>query len=458
MFIVMHYHFIAIGGSIMHNLAISLQKLGHNITGSDDLIFEPSRSILKSCGLLPENQGWSEKHIHAGLDAVILGMHAKADNPELIKAIELGLPVFSFPEFVAQKSKGKTRIVVAGSHGKTTTASMIMHVLKESGRPFDYLVGARLEGFDTMVQLSDADIIVLEGDEYLSSAIDRRPKFLHYQPHIAVITGIAWDHMNVFPTYESYVSQFRDFLKSIHPGGEVYYFADDPELAQIVHNDGDHLQCFPYNMFPHETGTEGTHVIHEEENVEMPFYGRHNFQNMAAAVKVCQSLGIGIRDTIRALSSFRGASLRLETLVEAGNSIAIRDFAHAPSKLKATVDAVRERFPDKFLIACFELHTYSSLNKAFLPEYANTMAMADFGCVIYAPETLAVKQLPPVSPRDIRSAFNRDDLEIYTDPDLLAARLPELAQPGMVLLWMSSGRFGGLNIRAISISVFEAAG
>lgn len=454
----MHYHFIAIGGSIMHNLAISLQKLGHNVTGSDDLIYEPSRSLLESHSLLPKDQGWFENRIHAGLDAVILGMHAKPDNPELKKALDLELPVYSFPEFVAEKSKDKTRVVVAGSHGKTTTASMIMHVLKEAGRPFDYLVGARLEGFDTMVQLSDASIIVLEGDEYLSSTLDRRPKFLHYHPHIAVITGIAWDHMNVFSTNETYISQFRDFLKSIKLGGELYYFAGDPELAQLVHHKADHLQCFPYHTFPHETNTHGARVIMENDEISMPFYGRHNFQNLAAAVKVCRSLGIKTEDTINALSSFQGAALRLETIHTAGDSIAIRDFAHAPSKLKATVEAVRERFPEKFLIACFELHTYSSLNKAFLPEYANAMAKADFGSIIYSPETLTMKQLPPVSPQDIRTAFNRDDLEVYSEPDLLAERLHEVVQPGSVVLWMSSGRFGGLDIHTVSESILEAAG
>ena len=428
----------------MHNLAIALQRGGHHVTGSDDEIYEPSRSRLESNGLLPQEIGWDPASITPEMDAVILGMHARPDNPELQRAIDLEIPVFSFPEFVAGQCQDKTRIVVAGSHGKTTTTSMIMHVLRTCDYDFDYLVGAQLPGFDLMVRLSDAPVVVIEGDEYLSSPVDQRPKFVHYDPHLLVITGIAWDHMNVFPTIENYIDQFRQLLVSLQPTASVFACGEDARLRQLVieagHEDG------LYRAFAHRHTSHGAEAVVDDRSYPVQFFGRHNFENLQAAWLVCRELNVSLGAFLGAMQSFSGAAMRLDKLLERDDLIVYRDFAHAPSKVAATVAAVRARHPDQAITACLELHTFSSLNQAFMPQYLGTMDPADHAHVFYSPHTLQMKKLPPVAPEFVRECFG-GAARIHTSMDRLIDALP-LPLRG-VHLWMSSGRFGGLDFGAL---------
>lgn len=431
----------------MHNLALALHDKGYEVTGSDDVIFEPSRSRLQQAGLLPQAMGWFPERIHAGLDAVILGMHARADNPELHRARELGVPVFSYPEFLYRQSGRKTRIVIGGSHGKTTITSMILHVMKYWDKPVDFMVGAQLEGFDRMVHLTEEnEFIVLEGDEYLSSALDRRPKFHLYHPNIALLSGIAWDHINVFPTFDSYREQFRIFLESIVPGGSITYNTEDPEVRALVEGLEAPIRKFPYQTPPYRV--EGGRTLLETPEGALPLqvFGRHNLNNMAGAKWICQQMGIDEADFYEAMASFRGASRRLELLGQKGNSMIFKDFAHSPSKVMATVEAVREQYPDHRLIACLELHTYSSLNAGFLQAYQGSLGAADMALVFYIPESLAIKKLQPLGPEDIREAFGREDLQVFTQTGSLQQYLGSLALQDSVLLLMSSGNYGGLDL------------
>lgn len=444
----MRTHFIAIGGSAMHNLALALSDKGYKITGSDDAIFEPSRTRLEKKGLLPAEMGWFPEKITADIEAVILGMHAKADNPELLKAQELGLKIYSYPEFLYEQSKNKTRVVIGGSHGKTTITSMILHVMHYNNIAVDYMVGAQLEGFDTMVHLTEEnDFIVLEGDEYLSSPMDRRPKFHLYQPNIALISGIAWDHINVFPTYENYVEQFEIFIDKITNGGILVYNEDDAEVKRVAEAATNPIRKLPYHT-PNYTVQNGVTLLETPEGpMPIEVFGAHNLNNLAGAKWICQNMGVDEADFYEAIASFKGASKRLEKIAENGKNVAYKDFAHSPSKVAATTKAVKEQYPDKTLIACLELHTYSSLNAEFLKEYEGALNHADVAVVFYSPDAVKIKQLEEVTYEQIAKAFNREDLIIYTNPAAFKEYLYHLKYDteGAALLLMSSGNYGGLN-------------
>ncbi len=450
----MQIHFIAIGGSAMHNLALALEHKGYTISGSDDVIFEPSKSRLENKGLLPDAFGWFPEKIHAELDAVILGMHAKPDNPELVRAQELGVTIYSYPEFLYEQSKNKTRVVIGGSHGKTTITSMILHVLNYHDRPVDYMVGAQLEGFDRMVHLTEEnDFIVLEGDEYLSSPIDRRPKFHLYQPNIALLSGIAWDHINVFPTFENYVEQFQVFVDSIVKGGSITYNEEDVEVKKVVEASENAIRKLPYHT-PQYTVDDGQTFLETPEGpMPIAIFGKHNLSNLAGAKWICQNMGVDEDDFYEAISTFSGASKRLEKIAEGKTSVAYKDFAHSPSKVAATTKAVKEQYPNRKLIACLELHTYSSFNPEFLKEYKGALDAADVAVVFYLPESVAIKKLEAVSPEQIIKAFERTDLEIQTNADKFKDYVFSQDFDNSVLLLMSSGNYGGLDLEKVKVAV-----
>ena len=442
----MNVHFIAIGGSAMHNLALALHNKGYQVTGSDDTIFEPSKSRLEAKGLLPEQFGWFPEKITESLDAIVLGMHAKADNPELLKAQELGLKIYSYPEFLYEQSKDKTRVVIGGSHGKTTITSMILHVMHYHDRDVDFMVGAQLEGFDVMVKLTeDNDFIVLEGDEYLSSPIDRRPKFHLYKPNIALLSGIAWDHINVFPTYENYEEQFKIFVDSIVRGGSINYNEEDEAVKRIVEASENPIRKLPYHT-PEYTVEDGETLLETPEGpMPIEVFGKHNLNNLAGAKWICQHMGIDEDDFYEAISTFKGASKRLEKIAESNTSVAYKDFAHSPSKVSATTKAVKEQYADRTLVACLELHTYSSLNAEFLKEYKGALDAADVAVVFYSPHAVEIKKLEAVTHQQIADAFERDDLIIYTNPDDFKNYLFSQNFDNKALLLMSSGNYGGLD-------------
>lgn len=442
----MNVHFIAIGGSAMHNLALALHNKGYKVTGSDDEIFEPSKSRLAAKGLLPERYGWFPEKITNQLDAIVLGMHAKADNPELLKAQELGLKIFSYPEFLYEQSKHKTRVVIGGSHGKTTITSMILHVMHYHGKDVDYMVGAQLEGFDVMVKLTETnDFMVLEGDEYLSSPIDRRPKFHLYQPNIALLSGIAWDHINVFPTYDNYVEQFRIFVDSIVKGGSITYNEEDEEVKRVLEASQNTIRKLPYQT-PNYVVENGQTLLETSEGpLPIEVFGKHNLNNLAGAKWICQHMGIDEDDFYEAISTFKGASKRLEKIAESKTSVAYKDFAHSPSKVEATTRAVKEQYSHRTLIACLELHTYSSLNAEFLKEYKGALDAADVAIVFYSPHAVEIKKLVEVTHEQIANAFERDDLIIYTNPEDFKQFLFSQNLDNKALLLMSSGNYGGLN-------------
>ncbi len=446
----MRTHFIAIGGAAMHNLALALHFKGYFVTGSDDAVFEPSKSRLQKQGLLPIEMGWFPEKITADIEAIILGMHAKADNPELLRAKELGLKIYSYPEFLYEQSKNKTRVVIGGSHGKTTITSMILHVMHYHGIAVDYMVGAQLEGFDTMVHLTETnDFIVLEGDEYLSSPIDRRPKFHLYQPNIALISGIAWDHINVFPTYENYVLQFEEFIAKITPGGILVYNAEDPEVLRVAEAATNPIRKLPY-VTPDYAVSNGVTLLSTPEGpMPIEVFGAHNLNNLAGAKWICQNMGVDEAEFYQAIATFKGASKRLEKIAESASKVAYKDFAHSPSKVAATTKAVKEQYPDRTLIACLELHTYSSLNAEFLKEYQGALDHADVAVVFYSPDAVKIKQLDEVSYDQIAQSFQRDDLIIYTNPQAFQDYLFGLEFSNSALLLMSSGNYGGLNFEAL---------
>lgn len=446
----MRVHFIAIGGSAMHNLAIALHEKGFQVTGSDDEIFEPSRSRLLKHGLLPKTMGWQPELITPELDAIILGMHARKDNPELLRAQELGLKVYSYPEYLYEQTKEKTRVVIGGSHGKTTITSMIMHVLKTLALDFDYMVGAQIEGFDTMVRLTkEAPIAIFEGDEYLSSPIDLTPKFHWYKPHIALLSGIAWDHINVFPTWDNYVEQFAIFARSIEPGGKLIYFEGDENLAAIA-NSIHQAQTLDYKGLP-ARNEDGTTIV-EQAGTAYPLmvFGDHNLQNIEGAMLVCQQLGIKPEDFLTAITSFKGAAKRLQVLKKNNGSTIFLDFAHSPSKLKATTAAVKKQYPNRKLVACMELHTFSSLNKDFLPEYHKAMQEADEAIVFFNPEVVKHKKLPPFEKSDVEKAFDQDNLTVFTESAALVNHLTAHQWPNTNLLIMTSGNFSGVDLAALA--------
>lgn len=450
----MKVHFIAIGGAVMHNLAIALHRKGYMVSGSDDEIFEPSHSRLDRYGLLPHKQGWDPGKITTDLDTVILGMHARDGNPELEKARKLGLQIQSFPEFLYEQTRDKTRVVIGGSHGKTTITSMIMHVLKFHDVSFDYMVGSIVEGFETMVGLSDSsEIAVFEGDEYLSSALDRRPKFHLYKPHIALISGIAWDHMNVFPTYENYLEQFRIFIDKAEVGGSLIYSADDPELTNLVKSSGRLLDYIPYRVHPNRIKEGKTCLIDDDREHPVSVFGQHNMQNINGAKLVCEMLGINNEMFYNAIQNFTGASKRMQLLQENEQTAVYLDFAHAPSKVRATTLALKEQYPERWLTAVLELHTFSSLNADFLPQYEATMLSADKAIVYFNPETVAHKKLPDISVDQVKDAFNQPDLWVYNDAWKLVKDLLDSDWNGSNLLIMTSGNFEGQDLEALAVSI-----
>lgn len=442
----MKIHFIAIGGSAMHNLAIALKLKGYEVTGSDDEIFEPAKGRLQKYGILPEGIGWNPDKIDQSVGAVILGMHAREDNPELLKAKELGIKIYSYPEFLYEQSKDKCRIVVGGSHGKTTITSMIIHVLQQNGIECDYMVGAQLAGFEVMVKLSEtAKIMVIEGDEYLTSPIDRRPKFHLYQPNVGIISGIAWDHINVFPTFDIYVKQFEIFANMIPADGR-FIFCDDDKVLSEMSKKVTNTQKFPYSVHPYHIQDGISYLETASGNIPLQIFGRHNLTNLNAARLACQAVGISDEQFYKAIATFKGASKRLELVDKNERCSVFKDFAHSPSKLKATVDAVKEQFPDRKLIACMELHTFSSLTQEFLKEYKGAMDKADEGIIFFDPHAIAHKKLPPITSQMIFEAFNRNDLEIFNDSNTLTDRLLIHQEEKNIYLLMSSGNFGGINI------------
>lgn len=445
----MNVHFIAIGGSAMHNLAIALKRKGMVVTGSDDEIFEPSKSRLAKDGILPEHIGWNADLITTNLDAVILGMHARADNPELLKAKELNLPIFSYPEYLYEQSKNKKRLVIGGSHGKTTITSMILHVFKELGMNVDYMVGAQLEGYDCMVKITEeADIMVLEGDEYLSSPIDRRPKFHLYHPDVALISGIAWDHINVFPTWENYTDQFDIFCQKISENGFLTYANNDPEVKKLGEKYASRITTVPYDVPDYEMTGEGTILIWEGEKYPLKIFGAHNLQNLVGAMRLAEQVGVSAKQFFTAAQTFTGAGKRLQKVTEKGDFILFKDFAHSPSKLKATINAVKEQFADRRVVACMELHTFSSLNKEFLPLYKNTMDKADSSVVYYSDHVVEHKKLPALAKEEVENNFGGKVLVLKRTEDVLAY-IRSQDWNNSVLLMMSSGNFDGIDFDAL---------
>ena len=446
----MRTHFIAIGGAAMHNLALALHQKGYHVTGSDDAIFEPSKSRLAKFGLLPNEMGWFPEKITSDIQAIILGMHAKADNPELLKAKELGLKIYSYPEFLYEQSKNKTRVVIGGSHGKTTITSMILHVMHYHIIEVDYMVGAQLEGFDTMVHLTEKnDFIVLEGDEYLSSPIDRRPKFHLYQPNIALLSGIAWDHINVFPTFENYVEQFEIFVNQITKGGILVYNEEDETVKKVAEETTNTIRRLPYQTPSYSVENGTTYLDTPEGPMPIEVFGAHNLNNLAGAKWICQNMGVDEADFYEAIASFKGASKRLEKIAEGKGKVAYKDFAHSPSKVSATTKAVKNQYPDRKLVACLELHTYSSLNAEFLKEYEGALDAADVAVVFYSPDAVKIKQLEEVTYDQIAQSFKRNDLIIYTNPTEFKDFLFSTNLDNSALLLMSSGNYGGLDFEEV---------
>lgn len=451
----MQVHFIAIGGSAMHNLAIALKRKGEIVTGSDDEIFEPSKSRLKASGILPEKMGWNPDVIKPEIDAIILGMHAREDNPELLRAQELGLKIYSYPEFIYEQTKDKKRIVIGGSHGKTTITSMVLHVMDHLGIKTDYLVGALLEGFDCMVQLSDAPYIVIEGDEYLSSPIDRRPKFHWYAPDIALISGIAWDHINVFPTFDNYVEQFKIFTDKITPNGHLIYYAHDESIQGLIPDLRADIRFIGYGIPDFEVHDGTTYILDDGERIPLKIFGNHNLENMMGAKLALNQIGVTDVDFYEAIKSFKGAAKRLELIAENATSKAYKDFAHSPSKLKATVAAVKFQYPNRKLIACMELHTFSSLKADFLPQYKNCMEEADEAYVYFSPEVVAHKKLTPISADMVKDAFGTENVTVFTDSAAIVQQLRETNWHNTNLLFMSSGNFNGVDLNAFGSELLD---
>lgn len=451
----MNIHFIAIGGSAMHNLAIALSRKGANVTGSDDEIFEPSRTRLEKQGILPETIGWFADKINSNLDAVILGMHAREDNPELLKAKELNIPVFSYPEYLYEQSKDKKRIVIGGSHGKTTITSMLLHVMNALQIDVDYMVGAQLEGYDCMVRLSEtAKVMILEGDEYLSSPIDRRPKFHLYHPDVAIISGIAWDHINVFPTFENYVDQFDIFCSLIQKNGTLIYNTEDEEVNKLGLKYASKVKAVPYSTPAYDVTENGTLLKFEGKTYPLQIFGGHNLQNLMGAMYLAKEIGVDPHAFFTAVQSFTGAGKRLQKVVESKNFTMFKDFAHSPSKLKATTKAVKEQYNNRTVVACMELHTFSSLKKEFLPHYKDAMQMADHAIVYYSPEVVHHKKLEPISKELVSEGFGGNVVVMNETAEVLQF-IRAQNWDNSVLLMMSSGNFDGIDYDGLGKEIVD---
>jgi UDP-N-acetylmuramate: L-alanyl-gamma-D-glutamyl-meso-diaminopimelate ligase len=442
-------HFIAIGGSVMHNLAIALKESGNIVTGSDDEIFEPSRSALEKHGLLPEKEGWYPEKITSALDSVILGMHAKKDNPELTKAQELGLKIYSFPEFIYEHARDKQRVVIAGSHGKTTITGIVVHVLNYFNRSFDYVIGARIRGIENTVRLSDAPLIIIEGDEYLCSALDPTPKLLRYNHHIGLISGVAWDHANVFPTEEEYLKQFDKFGDQTPKSGILIFCENDPMVSIVGNKQRADVLSVPYKTHPHAVEHGNEFLTNGKERIPIKIFGTHNLQNISGAKELLKRLGITNEQFYQAIGSFEGASGRLEKIIENNSTIVFKDFAHAPSKVRASVKAVKEMYPNRDTVACLELHTFSSLNKNYLPQYKDSLKGITTAAVYFNPEKVKAKNLE-LTAADIKAAFGNSSLQVFDTPQQLESFLTSQTWKDKNLLMMSSGNFGGLNINTLA--------
>ena len=447
----MRIHFIAIGGAAMHNLAIALKNKNYIVSGSDDIINDPSKSRLMKHGLLPAKYGWNAENISKELDAVILGMHAKTDNPELLRARELEIKIFSYPEFIFNQSKNKFRVVIGGSHGKTTITSMILHVMNFNNIDVDYMVGAQLKGFDVMVKITEENkFIILEGDEYLTSPIDLRPKFHLYKPDLALISGIAWDHINVFPTYDIYLEQFKIFIDSIQEKGTLIYNSDDIDLNKMVNKSINRINKIPYNTPAYSVNNNVTYLKANNREIPLMIFGEHNLNNLMGAKSVCQQMGIDEDSFFRAITSFEGASNRLELICKNLDSIAYKDFAHSPSKVMATTSAVRSQNPNKKIVACLELHTYSSLNIDFITAYHNALSSVDQAIIFYSQKALKLKEMKDLAESDIKNAFNHNNLIVINNVNDLINYLSSLEYSNLALLMMSSGKFEGMDLGLIS--------
>ena len=442
-------HFIAIGGAVMHDLAIHLSKKGMRVTGSDDEVYDPARSALAAQGLLPEQEGWFPEKITSEIDAVILGMHARPDNPELLRAQEVGLTIYSYPDFIYENSRHKQRVVIAGSHGKTTITSIVLHVLSYLDREFDYVIGAQIDALDGRVKLSDAPVIIIEGDEYLSSPIDRTPKILKYHHHIGLISGIAWDHYNVFPTMENYVHQFERFADATPKGGSLLYREEHDLTDMIGRKERTDVNAIEYQAHPNIVRDGITYLQTDQGELAIQLFGQHNMQNLSGAMQICKRIGVTDKQFYEAIPSFRGASRRLELVAKNGSTVVYKDFAHAPSKLQATTQAVKSQFPDRELVACVELHTYSSLNREFIHQYQDALKAADVGVVYHNPDVSRHKKLEPLTDELIKEAFNQDTLRVFTDHQQLEAFLRDTSWNNKNLLMMSSGTFGGIDLQAL---------
>jgi UDP-N-acetylmuramate: L-alanyl-gamma-D-glutamyl-meso-diaminopimelate ligase len=443
----MRIHFISIGGAVMHNMAMALHKKGFTVSGSDDEIYEPAKSRLEKYGLLPKEMGWNANSITKDIDAIVLGMHARKDNPEMLRAQDLGIKIYSFPEYMYEQTKNKKRIVIGGSHGKTSTTAMIMYVLKYHNIEFDYLVGSMIEGFETMVGLSETSkIAVFEGDEYLTSALDLRPKFHVYKADVGIITGVSWDHINVFPTYDNYLEQFRIFIRELPENGVLIYCADDESVKSVCESTPTKAKLIPYSTPKNSVEHGITSIIENDIKITLKVFGKHNLQNMMAAKNACEYAGINSEKFYEAIQSFKGTANRLETLAEDANSIIYRDFAHAPSKLKATINAVKNLYPERKLIAAYELHTFSSLNKEFLPHYKNSMVEADVKAVLFSKHALEMKKMPMLDISEVASNFG-SDVKVFTDKNELRRFLESHYTNHENLLLMSSGTFDGMDLK-----------
>ncbi|WP_194976344.1 UDP-N-acetylmuramate--L-alanine ligase [Aquiflexum lacus] len=451
------YHFIAIGGAVMHNLALSMVAKGYQVTGSDDEIYEPSRTRLEKAGILPKEKGWFPEKVHAGLDGIILGMHARIENPELQKAKDLNIPIFSFPEFIYEQSRDKKRVVISGSHGKTSITSMILHVLKFHQKEFDYLVGAQIEGFDLMVKLSNAPVIIIEGDEYLTSPLDRRPKFFHYHHDILLMSGIAWDHFNVFPTFDFYREQFEKLVDMTPQQGYFIYCSEDPIVDELGHKSKGKIDnLIAYKAHPYKVKDGITYLLTDSGEIAINVFGEHNLQNLQGALEVCLSLGLTKEQFYVAVQEFKGAAKRQEVLAKSDHSILYRDFAHAPSKLKATVNAVKNQFPERKLIAVQELHTYSSLNKDFVNNYAHTFDEADVAVIYLNPKAVSLKKLELMDEETLKGAFKRKDLKLFTGIDELKAFLESQDYLNTNLLLMSSGNYDDMDLSQLKNTINQS--
>lgn len=443
-------HFIAIGGSVMHNLAITLKRLGYEVSGSDDKIYDPSKSRLQKQNLLPKKIGWNPEIINTEIDFIVLGMHAKKDNPELLRALKLGCKIFSYPELIYEFSKSKTRIVIGGSHGKTTVTSMILHVLNFYNINVDYLLGAQIEGFENMVNITESnEFILIEGDEYLSSPIDNSPKFHKYNSNIALITGIAWDHINVFPSLENYITQFEKFIETVSDGGVIVFNNNDDIVRDLINNSTKPIRKIQYNQVDHEIIDGITYINTSEGNIPLKVYGNHNLSNLCAAKQICALLGVFDDEFYSAIANFKGASNRLETIFRDKNKIIIKDFAHSPSKLKATIDAVKNQFSNKNIIAVYELHTLSSFNNEFIKQYLSTMNNADIKIVYFDSEVLQKRSVNNIDVDSIKNYFGSNDLTVVYNKSLLFNKILNQDFQNSVLLLMSSGNFSSMNIKSL---------